>query len=517
MPASVSPPRALLSAASASPVPSAASSPSAPSTASSPSAPTTSSALSAPSARFTTLLALLARRPAALAWGLAAGFAALYICVAVNRHRRGLTKAYDLGIFEQAVRAYAHGQAPIVPLKGTGYHLLGDHFHPLIAVLAPAYRAFPSPLTLVVAQALLMALAVVPLTRWAHEVAGARAALVVGCATGASWGIVRAAADDFHEIAFAVPLLAFAATALGRRRPLAAALWSLPLLLVKEDLGLTVAAVGVLIAWQARRERRRSPLPGLTLAVVGLAATVLTVLVVLPAFNPSGGFDYWQQLDGGGQGWQASLRALPLRLGWPPVKWLLLFLLAATAGFAGVRSPLLLLCVPTLAWRLLSANPHYWGVSYHYSAVLMPIALAALVDVLRRCDARRVRRALAVSALVTAVTLPLYPLHELVMPEAWRTSPRLTETRAMLHRIPDGAAVAASNRLAAQLTGRAEVTLVCRAPVGPGPQWVAVDLRDPSVQAPCATADTARMLALYRERGYRPLVEQDGLLLLQRP
>ncbi|GAB7183914.1 DUF2079 domain-containing protein [Kitasatospora sp. Ki12] len=470
--------------------------------------------------------ARLVRHPAALAWGLAAVFAALYVCVGANRHRRGLTKAYDLGIFEQAVRAYAHLRAPVVPLKGPGYHLLGDHFHPLIATLAPAYRLFPTPLTLVVAQALLMALAVVPLTRWAHEVAGPRVALLVGCVTGASWGIVRAAADDFHEIAFAVPLLAFAATALGRRRPLAAALWSLPLLLVKEDLGLTVAAVGLLIAWQARQDRR-APLPGLALAALGLAATALTVLVVLPAFNPSGGFDYWQQLDGGGR---PSLWALPLRLGWPPVKWLLLFLLAATTGFLGLRSPLLLLCVPTLAWRLSSANPHYWGVSYHYSAVLMPIAVAALVDALRRSGARPgpagspraplarpARRALAVSALVTAVTLPLYPLHEVVMPEAWSTSPRVAETRALLRLIPDDATVAASNRLAAQLTDRAEVSLVCRQPVWPGPDWVAVDLRDPSVQAPCATADTARMLTLYQSYGYRRLVDQDGLLLLRHP
>ncbi|MET8626215.1 DUF2079 domain-containing protein [Kitasatospora sp. NPDC004669] len=455
----------------------------------------------------------LRRRPAVPAWGLAAGFAALYACVAVNRHRRGLTKAYDLGIFEQAVRAYAHGHAPIVPLKGPGYHLLGDHFHPLIAVLAPVYRVFPSALTLLVAQALLMALAVVPLTRWAHEVAGPRVALVIGCATGASWGIVRAATDDFHEIAFAVPLLAFAATTLGRRRPLAAALWSLPLLLVKEDLGLTVAAVGLLIAWQARR-RRGGALSGLALAVVGVAAAALTLLVVLPSFNPSGSFDYWQQLDGGAK---PSLWTVPLRLGWPPLKWLLLFLLAATGGFLCLRSPLVLLCVPTLIWRLLSTNPHHWGVSYHYSAVLMPIVFAALVDALRHRDARRVRRGLGVTVLVTAVTLPLYPLHEAVMPEAWSTSPRLTETRAVLRLIPDDATVAASNRLAAQLTGRAEVTLVCQVPTAPAPEWVVVDLRDPSVQSPCATADTARMLAAYRGLGYRRLVDQDGLLLLKRP
>ncbi|MFD8086888.1 DUF2079 domain-containing protein [Kitasatospora sp. NPDC059722] len=453
------------------------------------------------------------RRPAVLAWGLAAGFAALYACVGVNRHRRGLTKAYDLGIFEQAIRAYAHGRAPVVPLKGPGYHLLGDHFHPLIATLAPLYRAFPTPVTLIVAQALLMALAVVPLTRWAHEAAGPRVALAIGCATGASWGIVRAAADDFHEIAFAVPLLAFAVTALGQRRPLAAALWSLPLLLVKEDLGLTVAAVGALIAWQARQDHR-SPAPGLALAAAGLAATALTVLVILPSFNPTGGFDYWQQVDGGGH---PSAGAMAARLVWPPVKWLLLFLLAATAGFLGLRSPLALLCVPTLAWRLLSANPNYWGVSYHYSAVLMPIAVGALIDVIRRADRRRIRRALAVSALVTAVTLPLYPLHEVVMPEAWRTSPRLTETRAMLGLIPDDATVASSNRLAAQLTDRAVVTLVCRPPDGPGPEWVAVDLHDPTVQSPCAIAATLHMVTEYRERGYRPLIDQNGLLLLKRP
>ncbi|MGW2373313.1 DUF2079 domain-containing protein [Kitasatospora sp. NPDC001683] len=87
-------------------------------------------------------------------------------------------------------------------------------------------------------------------------------------------------------MAFAVPLLAFAATVLGRRRPLAAALWSLPLLLVKEYLGLTVAAVGLLIAWQARQDQR-TPLPGLALAAVGVAATTLTLLVVLPGSTPA--------------------------------------------------------------------------------------------------------------------------------------------------------------------------------------------------------------------------------------
>ncbi|MEV6976330.1 DUF2079 domain-containing protein [Kitasatospora sp. NPDC093806] len=472
--------------------------------------------------------------PRVLPWGLAGLFAVLYGCVAVNRHRRILTQAYDLGIFEQAVRAYAHGEAPVVLLKGPGYHLLGDHFHPLLATLAPLYRVFPSAVTLLLAQAVLMALAVVPLTRWASEVGGWRLGAAVGALTGVSWGIVEAAADDFHEIAFAVPLLAFAATALGRGRPVAAVLSAAPLVLVKEDLGLTVAVLGVLVFRRAPRGSGARAL-GFGTAVFGVAATALTMLVLLPMFNPQGGFDYWGQLgtgDAAGAPWSAVTR-----LGWPPLKWLLLGLAAATAGFLGLRSPLALLCLPTLGWRLLADNPHYWGVTYHYSAVLMLLLLAALVDALDRTGAfrpaempgvratRRARRALVVAGLVAVVTLPVYPLREAVTPGAWDSSPRLVRTRDMLARIPDGDTVAASNRLAAQLAGRTTVGLVCResAPqplddgVPYGPQWVAVDLADPSVHAPCAIADTVRMLDRYRQLGYGTVVDDGDLRLLRRP
>ncbi|WP_405003949.1 DUF2079 domain-containing protein [Kitasatospora purpeofusca] len=507
------------------------------------------------------------RRPRPLSWGLAGLFAALYACVAVNRHRRMLTQAYDLGIFEQAVRAYAHGEAPVVLLKGPGYQLLGDHFHPLLATLAPLYRLFPSAVTLLLAQAVLMALAVVPLARWAFDVGGPRLAVLVGGLTGASWGIVEAVADDFHEIAFAVPLLAFAATALGRGRPVAAVLWALPLVLVKEDLGLTVAVVGVLVFVRAEKGSGTRAL-GFGVAVFGLAATALTVLVVLPSFNPDGGFDYWGQMgtrEAAGAPWEVAGRLV-----WPPLKWLLLGLAAATAGFLGLRSPLVLLCAPTLGWRLAADNSHYWGVSYHYSAVLMPLLLAALVDAVRRTGAfagpgrvlargreagpdraavRRARRALAVAGLVALVMLPVYPLHELVAPGVWGTSPRLERARSMLARIPDGATVAASNRLAAQLAGRTTVGLVCREPSPPlvesplvespsagtpsadsppvgmlspgavrgGPEWVVVDLADPSVQAPCAIADTLRMLDRYERLGYRRVVDDGDLRLLGRP
>ncbi|MDH6126380.1 DUF2079 domain-containing protein [Kitasatospora sp. GP82] len=485
--------------------------------------------------------------PQAMAVAVTGVFFALYVLVSVRRHQRMLSAAYDLGIFEQGVRGYAHGSAPIAELKGPGFNLLGDHFHPVLALLAPVYRLFPTPLTLLVGQAALMALACLPLTRWAHRTAGPVAGLVVGGSVGASWGIAAAIGYDFHEICFAVPLLAFAAEALGRRRWRTAALLSLPLLLVKEDLGLTLAAIGAYIAWHGSRgtggirnsqgthgtdnaptpaERRRALRLGLAVIVLGVTGTVVETAVLLPAVSPHGTFDYWHQMtDGSGAGAPAgSALLLPLRLLWPPLKWLLLAMLAAPTACVGLRSPLVLLCVPTLAWRLLADNVHYWEPNYHYSAVLMPVLFAGLVDALGRrphlLAPARLKRILGCCAAFAVLTTAIYPLHDLVLPSTYRTSAHVHTAHRLLARIPDGARVAASNRLAPLLVSRTTVSLVCQVP-GPDaaapPDWVVADRTDPTVHVPCASALTSRMLDAYRAVGYRTAADEDGILVLRSP
>jgi len=85
-----------------------------------------------------------------------------YAVLAVSRHLQIRTTGYDLGIFEQAVRGYAHLRAPVSELKGPHFNLLGDHFHPILALLGPVYHVFPGPYTLLVAQAALLALSALP-------------------------------------------------------------------------------------------------------------------------------------------------------------------------------------------------------------------------------------------------------------------------------------------------------------------------------------------------------------------
>jgi uncharacterized membrane protein len=445
-----------------------------------------------------------------LALGFVAVLTAMYSTLAVRHQVDVRTGAYDLGIFDQAIRNYAALRPPIVVIKGPGFNLLGDHFHPILMLLGPIYALVPSVMTLLVAQAFLFALAAAPLVNWAKRSLGTPTAVVVGIVYGLSYGIASAVGFDFHEIAFAVPLLAFSLSALGQGRLGAASAWAIPLVLCKEDLGVTaVAGIGVLIAWRGARRL------GIITAVVGVAATVLEITVLLPYFNTNGTYAYWGKVAGGPSLLQVAFSHLDEKL-------FTLLVTFALTGLIALFSPIALIALPTLAWRFVTNDANYWGTQFHYSAVLMPIVVAAMIDGLirlRRRDTRLLKWASRVALVASlGVTVALIPSHSFVQffqAWLWQGNPHIGTINAELAKIPNGATVSASDDIVPQLTDRTTVTVFGLRPLDAArPQWILVD---PHATRHYRVSPLQEQLDLLHAEsdGYRVVMDRSGITLLR--
>ena len=407
------------------------------------------------------------QRAVPLVWAVVC--AGLYTAVSLIRFGRMEVASYDNAIFEEAIRGYAGGGLPIVPIKGAGFNLLGDHFSPAIAAVAPFYRLFPHPGTLLVVQVVLIAISVFIVTAVGVRTLGVGWGSVVAVAYGLSFGIQSGVIADFHEVALGVPLLAGAGAAFVEQRYRAVVAWSLPLLLVKEDLGLTVAAVGVALALVGERRR------GVILAMVGAASTVLVVFVLIPwARGGQSGYAYGL----GGDGPFGALADDPGR------KALTVLLTLAVGGVIAAVSPWALVALPTLAWRFAADNPYYWGTDWHYSLLLMPVMAMAAVDVMRRVVWTR-QLALAGMGVVTALSLvpnPVLgsPLVRYLDPEALQQTQRSRAGERVLDLIPPGATVESDIGLINHLVADGRVvTWIGTERVEHAPEWIVLD-HDPT-------------------------------------
>lgn len=301
-----------------------------------------------------------------IAAGLSALSLLLHAAISMAMWRHHVVPSWDLGIFSELAKAYSTFSAPIVDIKAAGFNLLGDHFHPLLIVLGPLWRLFPSGLTLLLTQSVLFALSTYPLVRLAVTRLGRAPGILLGASYVLSWGLIEASWSQFHEIAFAVPLIAWGLTwwVEGKRVPATVAMALLPF--IKEDLGLTVAAFALAIYLRDRARAHAA-----FAAAWGVAWFLLATKVILPALNPHGTWDYTDNLS----------LAAQLTQGWIAKAFTLALLLLA-CGIIGMRSPFILMLAPTLAWRFLGNVEYYWGPTMHYSAVLIPICAAALIDAL---------------------------------------------------------------------------------------------------------------------------------------
>lgn len=429
---------------------------------------------------------MLARRWPALL--LAVAIFVLYALYALSRARQYLTAGYDLGIFDQVVRAYSRFEAPMVPLKGDQYNVFADHFHPIVASIAPLYWLWDHPEVLLVVQALLVAASVPVFYGFALRRTNDRVALVVAGVYALGWPMQGLIDFDFHEIAFAVPLLVVAIDALDRRDDRVLLTSCALLLLVREDMGVIVATLGAL---RLLRPPRRL---GAGMVAVGLVAAAVVVGVLIPSFAAEGRYAYWT-LDALGAD-PAQALANVLRRPWevPQVffsdgeKVRTLFLLLAPLGLVALRSPYAIVALPFLAERFLNSREHLWTTQFHYNSLPWVVLALASVDGAGRLGLwgrARYRRGLLVWMVAWLVGLTLIPGHtpplleRTVKGKIFATTARQTDQERAVAQVPANACVAVDDRLAPHLTSTNRVSLP--GVPGPRPDYILLDLSQAEV------------------------------------
>ncbi|MGC5048744.1 DUF2079 domain-containing protein [Micrococcus porci] len=395
-------------------------------------------------------------------------FAALSITHSFLRFATYEAKGYDLGIFDQVVRQYALFNAPLSSVKGVDFNILGDHFHPILALLAPAYWIWPDPRMLGIIMALALCAAAVPVYLTARRRVSHGWSLAAAGVVLFSWPFQAMVNWDFHEVTLGVPIMAWLVWALDGERPWLALGLGTALLTVREDMGVTVCALAVVFAL-----RRRWVQAGLAL-VLGLAGYWFATSVAIPHFSPTGGFGYWQfQALGPDMG--SSLLTILTRP-WEavaalfdhPLKLALWLLHLVPLLFLPVLSPLTLLALPILLSRLWNDRLNVWAPVYQYDAILAPILMLAALEAATGLAARfpRVRRlpqvllawAGAVTLAGTAFLPQVFPFHRTLTGQM-TTTQHARDLDQAVGMIPDGVCVEAADNAVPHLTDRTHVGL----------------------------------------------------------
>lgn len=417
----------------------------------------------------------------------------------------------------QAVWSTAHGRPlDVTELGGDQISRLGAHVDPILVLFTPLWWVWPSPAILLVVQAAIVALGALPFSWLGRKHLGSEwAGTFCGLAYLVYPAVQWLALDEFHPVALACPLLAYAVWYLDEERLWAFAPFALLAALTKEEIPLVLGALGI---WYALGKGHR--LAGAAIALAGVTATALSLEIVMPHFREganSAFYGRYETVGGSPAGIVKTAFTDPLAvLAAVADRHDLAYVAELVLPLAGlvVLAPLVLLAaVPELLANVLSSVSNQTSIRFHYTAPIAPFLLAAAVMGIARLE-RSTRAAavlLAASALGALVVGPLRTGE--LAPDRVSNHDRIAARALAL--IPSSAAVSSTNGLGAHLSERRRIHTF---PVVLDSEWVAVDLKRASYldlrsDASTTAVPLGRLLA---SPWWRTVFEEDGIIVLRR-
>ena len=313
-----------------------------------------------------------------------------YSALAVDRVDQHISASYDFGVIFQVIHGWAFHGYPSEPLNAPSLtNEWGDHFAPILMLLAPLLWIHDSPSILAIAQACVISSAGIPIyyavRRMHGPFVGATACVFyLSCIE-----VQNAVGFDIHENMFE-PLLIAVAIERGLAGKWTTASIAIGLtLFCYEDMGAVVVLFGLWAAWH--RQWRHAAV----LCVIGPAMMFLYTGVIVPdwgrdlAYWQARHFDYQLSLHA-----RTESQALEHAVEHPrhflhllvdnPVKTQTWLLLLAPVGFVCLASPITYLGSTEVVLLMVSDNYTHWSTNYHFYLQVAPIIIIGAADGLRR-------------------------------------------------------------------------------------------------------------------------------------
>lgn len=441
-------------------------------------------------------------------WALALLAFAIFLHAKIVEHWTFHTTTYDLMVYSSGLD---HPFKP-VPLytEWYGHSCLEFHASFGLYLFLPMYWLWPTPVCLLVLQALTAAAAVVPLYRIAEHLASHEpVAPVVACAFIGNLHLGRGLMYDFHqEILAPVLVLGAFLFLLKRRMPLFWTCVALTLL-TKEDFGIYLAGLGFYLAcaWPPRRV-------GVILVIVGLVYSASAVVWIVPSFrsvSPGQAFflERWKIYGASPVQIVMTLVSQPSLL----AQKLFSEVSADLVGpllFIPLLSPLIAPpLLPFLLFNRTSLETCQANLELHYGLPAVPyVFLAFVLGLSRVLEWGRKTGTPLVGILAFALawtTAPTFPRH------------RLTDHDRLLHEIirsiPPGSSIVAQTTIVPHLGRRSTIHMLRDR--NPRSDYVLVDSK--KFAWPLSRAEFAKTLsALRSDPCYETVLERDGIFLFRR-
>jgi uncharacterized membrane protein len=367
---------------------------------------------------------------------------------------------FDLAVDEQFL--WSLGRAPLFnPILGT--HFFGNHLHFILLFLAPFYKLYPYPITLLWLQTLSLGLGAWPLFLLAKRKLGPSWALFVSGLYLFYPPLAYINLFEFHPAAFSAIFLLFMLYFYYSERFLPFILFMCLAMLCQENIPLCVAALGI-YSCILRRHLRWVLAP----IASGLLYFLLAVKVLVPYFNKNTLQFLLLYSHFGSTYSEIFLRLLlhpflTLRIILQPHKLYYLMQLFGPLSFVPFLSPAALIpALPFFLQHLLSNRVNEVTIYFHYAAELIPFIFVAFIFGLKRFLSLEVfkKRSWVAALWLCAMMLwgsfwlgPHFSLPKATTLE-WNKDPKDRIKEAFLKEIPADASVVATFEFLPFLTHR---------------------------------------------------------------